>query len=419
MNTDYEGFIHKSGKITLLYRGPWAGDRFAFWDTSQAKLDGYEDVSDEVCKELRAVWASEYRSQPSATRKELSNKNKKSDLYDELGQQVEGVKFKFNRSQAVKEVPFEKPPPEIISIILHFAMGLRERGRSRSSTLVTCTHVYQTWRNLAIRDPGLWCLLESGDLTSQTETFLARSQSTDRKMYLDIMVEDAHYDSHNGTPESKLEKFISLVRPHSSRWARFTYLGESETFDVVLAKELDFSHHLTLINDTTDQFVIPDYLSEGRDRQQAELIRTFFMSIPKLNTLVLGGKLASGHILCELSNHLSITCELYSPHIHFEEERRFSRYEKPSNILLPELHTLKVSKISHCAINRLIQEREKLGASSLKQLHVAGVFRGLCDYFADRISSTEPLIIKTWEEYSAEMMAPDQEMECETGSESV
>ncbi|KAF8514713.1 hypothetical protein BU17DRAFT_94225 [Hysterangium stoloniferum] len=146
----------------------------------------------------------------------------------------------------------------------------------------------KTWRNLAIRDPGLWCLLESGDLTSQTETFLARSQSTDRKMYLDIMVEGAHYDSHNGTPESKLEKFISLV-----------------------------------------------------------------------------------------------------------------------------------SKISHCAINRLIQEREKLGASSLKQLHVAGVFRGLCDYFADRISSTEPLIIKTWEEYSAEMMAPDQEMECETGSESV
>jgi hypothetical protein len=46
----------------LLYRGPWAGDRFDVIKSTEFGREGKEwtDVSEDVAKEVFAIWAEEY-----------------------------------------------------------------------------------------------------------------------------------------------------------------------------------------------------------------------------------------------------------------------------------------------------------------------------------------------------------------------
>jgi hypothetical protein len=193
--------MHNSGKNNLLSRGCWAGDCFAFWDARDINLKAFTNVSEDICQETRALWASKGMIvQPSniwplsldGLWTDISDGMKREKLSNQVGLRaaldrfVPHSVFPPQQSQAIHQ-NLPSLPLEIFGMIFRFTLGATEEGESESGTVVACSHVCRLWRNMTIGDPRLWCILESDQRLSQTKTFLARSQ-TEQKLPLHVII---------------------------------------------------------------------------------------------------------------------------------------------------------------------------------------------------------------------------------------
>jgi hypothetical protein len=65
----YYGFKHKSGALTELHRGAWAGDRFEFRTIDEKNVMGFVDITSDIYHEVEAMWQAdgyEFEMSPSS-----------------------------------------------------------------------------------------------------------------------------------------------------------------------------------------------------------------------------------------------------------------------------------------------------------------------------------------------------------------
>jgi len=254
----YYGFRHKSGSTTLLHRGAWAGNRFAYRVLTSDEKASYKDVSAEVCLEMEAIWLSDVGSKvPSASVGILCQGRRKS-----LWAPIEFCEDSANVDRTLEDADdgmaverfagadntlsfspdtYPKPlPHELLADIFSLAAWtsplwvqdpkndfLEQFGNSQvdripqitrpsSSVLIACSQVCSSWRQAALGTPSFWHYIDCHWGLEQVQEFLARSGLTP----LEIII---------NTPISlDVWKLVSSV---SNRWEtlRFSDLERAST----------------------------------------------------------------------------------------------------------------------------------------------------------------------------------------------
>ena len=253
MSMPYHGFKHESGLQTLLNRGIWAGDRFAYRSLTEDECPSHKDVSHECCLEIMAIWVSDswgdgkdgahdivriWGESPSAgeiwgpaaiCRKKPHRKPD----YDS-GIPVET----FDIWPVALTLPYgggprETLPAEIMARIFEevawswvplrstietfekensncYSEELRPEDLIRLPSIfaiVTCSQVCKAWRSVAFQCASLWRYIDSSDDFKQTLQLLERS----RDALLDIYIADGDGG----------EVFWNIIAAEAHRWRHF------------------------------------------------------------------------------------------------------------------------------------------------------------------------------------------------------
>jgi len=237
-SSSYYGFRHKSGSITILNRGIWAGDRFTYRILTQEEVSTLKDVSAEVCLELEAIWTSGLEYLPPRRKavgiwfqnqnstiyapKKACKKGRAVEQNFDIGYEVTQLRQDPSMFFRADVHPKHLPEEVLAEIITLAAWSFKTSDlpqdviQPSNLVLINCSHVTRSWRSAALNKRSLWTYINSGSRWSHFKEFIFRSGN----MPLTIIVKEVR--------SPRFWKAVSLV---SHRWKTLRFLPTTRQSD--------------------------------------------------------------------------------------------------------------------------------------------------------------------------------------------